>query len=449
MRRAPVTIAVIACLSGVACGPDLPDRLWRSDDVRYFSRADDQSVCPAILDELEQHGQVIADALMIGRTPVTYYRFNGPDDFSQHAECGPRAAACAPNATVRSAVDFDRHELIHAYLSPYGRPPWLLAEGAAVALSCQAYPRPTGSWRDAYALDHDDPALYAAGGWLVGYLLKMFPARLLPYFYNRVAINATADEFAQAFEDVYCNDLPAAGIWTQLRLGSSNCISLDKVWTAAIGGPTQPMRCPWECGNRPAFAIDGQPHALTPACSGGSLQLSVDVPNAGLSRWRIDGDGWFALQACDGSDAPQAVVSTGARAGALIAPVAGQKYFIAAGGTATLSASVTQGEGVSWSDCAAAPILPDDLSPLSTLALFYPSSATPQFTSLALGTSRAGQLSVWSEEPSASISVCASCDALTCATADTAHALQTQAMAAGTVISVPAGPAVTASFFWP
>src|SRR5438477_8385794 len=152
MRRAPMTLAVIACLGATACGPDLPDRLWRSDNVRYFSRADDDGVCPAILDELEQHGQVIADVLMLHfRTTVSYYKFNGVDDFTQHADCGPEAKACAPNATVRSPVDFDRHELIHAYLSPVGRPPWLLAEGAAVALSCQSYPRPTGSWHDAYA----------------------------------------------------------------------------------------------------------------------------------------------------------------------------------------------------------------------------------------------------------------------------------------------------------
>src|SRR5262245_57367313 len=121
MRPAAFALAAVtaAGLGGAACGPDLPDRLWRSDNVRYFSRADDDSVCPAILSELEAHGQLIADTLMIQRVPVSYYKFNGVDDFTNHADCGPNAEACAPNATVRSPVDFDRHELIHAYLSPY------------------------------------------------------------------------------------------------------------------------------------------------------------------------------------------------------------------------------------------------------------------------------------------------------------------------------------------
>ncbi len=169
MRRAPsilavIAVAVSACLGGTACGPDLPDRMWRSDNVRYFSRPGDDSVCPAILDEIEQHGQLIADALMLpSRTLVSYYKFDGLDDYDHNAECGSGAAACSINATARSPVDFDRHELIHAYLSPYGRPPWLVAEGAAVALSCQRYPRPTGTWQEAYVLPHDSPALYAAG----------------------------------------------------------------------------------------------------------------------------------------------------------------------------------------------------------------------------------------------------------------------------------------------
>jgi hypothetical protein len=446
MRRAPVTLAVIAsaCLGGTACGPDLPERLWRSENVRYFSRADDDAVCPAILDELEQHGQAIADVLMLHfRTPVSYYKFNGLPDFNQHAECGPAAAACAPNATVRSPVDFDRHELIHAYLSPVGRPPWLLAEGTAVALSCQSYPRPTGSWRDAYALGHDDPALYAAGGWLVGYLLKMYPARYLPWLYSAAAINATADQFEQAFKDNYCVDPDP-----------SHCTGLDTVWAAAIGGSTQPMLCPWEC-HRPQFAADGQPHALTPICSGGSLQLTVDVPNAGLSRWRIDGAGSFRLKSCDGSDAPQASVLGMPGPGELLAPLRGGTYFVDAamdtGGTPALSGSVTMGEGLSWTDCGTTPALPDDLSGLASLTLFYPTSVTPQFTILPNGTGHDGQkqtLQVASFDASASTALCATCDELTCVPTLAGGSSSSIGTSLGQVVSVPGGAAVTATFSW-
>jgi hypothetical protein len=214
MRRAPLTIAAIACLGAAACGPDLPDRLWRSENVRYFSRAADTDVCPAILGQLEEHGQVIADLLGLQRTTVSYYKFDGLDDFESHAECGAGASACAPNSTVRSPAGFDRHELIHTYLAPYGRPPWLLAEGAAVALSCQRYPRPTGSWRDAYAAPHSSNELYGAGGWLVGYMLRMFRAMRFMEFYQSLASNATADQFAEAFKNHY--GMPLDDVWVNV-----------------------------------------------------------------------------------------------------------------------------------------------------------------------------------------------------------------------------------------
>src|SRR4051812_24430458 len=163
MRGARFVFSAImwaAGLGGAACGPDLPERLWRSENVRYFSRAGDDTVCPAVLDDLEAHGAVIADVFGIGRTPVTYYKFANTDDFDHNAGCSPGGGACAPNATVRAADSFNRHELIHAYRAPYGRPPPLLAEGTAVALSCTPAQRPTGSWRDAYVAGRLSPQLY-------------------------------------------------------------------------------------------------------------------------------------------------------------------------------------------------------------------------------------------------------------------------------------------------
>jgi hypothetical protein len=199
---------------------------------------------------------------------------------------------------------------------------------------------------------------------------------------------------------------------------------------------------------------DGQAHALAPVCSGGSLQLSVDVPRSGLSRWRIDGAARFMLQSCDGDDAPLVPVDGTKGTGELIAPVASGSYFVNAavdaGGTPSLSAAVTEGEGLSWSDCAAAPVLPDDLSALSSLTVFYPSSGAPQYTSFATGTTRGGLLLLDSTDPSASASLCASCDTSTCAaTTAAAQGLPTYGIQPGGVLAVPAGAAaVTATFTW-
>src|SRR3954464_4600570 len=99
-------IMLVAGLGGAACGPDLPERMWRSDNVRYFSRAGDDTVCPAVLDELEAHGAVIADLFHIEPTPITYYKFENSDDFNRNAECPAGAGACAPNATVRAPDSF-------------------------------------------------------------------------------------------------------------------------------------------------------------------------------------------------------------------------------------------------------------------------------------------------------------------------------------------------------
>jgi hypothetical protein len=406
--------------------------MWRSDNVRYFSRAGDDSVCPAVLDELEEHGAVMADLFNIERTPITYYKFADTDDYDKNAECPAPAGACAPNATVRAADSFNRHELIHAYLAPYGRPPPLLAEGAAVALSCTRTPRPTGSWQDAYVADRQSPQLAAAGGWLAGYLLRMFRATWLVNFYGRVEINATPDEFAQAFADVYG-------------------MSLDDVWAAAISVPQAPMRCPWECGARPAFPADGAAHPLTPACGAGEMQLSFELSAGTVTRWRVDGDGRFAVRSCDGNDEPQTSIDGQGGPGVLLAPLGAGKYFVDAvvmkGAPSTLTADTAALPALSSIDCASAAAVPDDLPFLKTLALFYPSSQGPQFTRLAAGTDLGGQLSLYSEAPPATARLCADCSgAQACATANAT--LNTAWIPAGTVLNVPPGPALTAQFTW-
>jgi hypothetical protein len=403
MRRASFAILIAAAAAGAAaCGPDLPERLWRSEHVRYFSREGDASVCPAILDQLEEHNFVIADALGITevqQTIVSYYKFEGADDFGRNAECGAGATGCAANATVRSSDEFDRHELVHAYVAPYGLPPPLLKEGVAAALACERHPHPVGSWRDVYAADPSSPALHAAGAWLVGHLLRTDRAAKFMSLYGGLPGNATAEAFADRFEAIYG-------------------MTLDAAWTIVIEEPRQPMRCPWECG-RPAFAPDGQAQPLVAACGAGSVQLSIDLPDGGVSHWRIDGGGRFAVRSCDGFEEPHVAVASGAGGpGGLLAPLAPGRYFIDAevepGGAPVLAVSVAPGEGLSWVDCAFAPAVTEDPASYGSLSLFYPSSTGARYTLFAGAAERGGQLTLASDDPLAHGFACPDCGGADC-----------------------------------
>src|SRR5262245_56231939 len=306
MRRAPVALVVVVCVGGAAaCDPDLPDQLTRSEHVRYFTRAGDDDVCPALLDQLEEHGQVIADRLGIERPLIAYYKYATAAD---NAACGPGASACARNATVNSTVAFDRHELIHAYLAPYGAPPRLFMEGAAVALSCEHYPRPEGSWRDALTADRLSPDLYGAGGWLAGYLMRMFRKTWFVNLYGSLQINATEKEIDDVFESIY--GMP-----------------LDDVWAAAIGGKQEPVVCPWEC-SRPAIPADASPHELAAACGAGATQRTVDVPGGGITRWLLEGGASVSVRSCDGFDSPLLPITSNTARGALLAPLTTGTYIV-------------------------------------------------------------------------------------------------------------------------
>ena len=430
MRRAGVAFSLVICLGGAACGPDLPDRLWRSEHVRYFTRPGDDSVCPEIVGEVEEHAQVIGDALGIERPLVTYYKYPDYVEVQAYAGCATGATACARNATVSSPDAFDRHDLIQAYLAPYGLPPPLFIEGAAVALSCRHYPRPTGSWRDALTADPSSPEFSGAGGWLVGHVMRMFRKTWFVNLYGSLQSNATADEIDVVFRRIYG-------------------MSLDDVWAAAIGGRQDPVLCPWECG-RPAFEADGQPHPIAPVCGDGTAQLTVDVSGGGVTRWLIDGAGYLSIGSCEGNDYPLQGVS-GNGTGAMLAPLVAGKYFINAavnpGGTVTLSIDTNALPVLSSVDCTTATSVPDDLSRYRNLTLFFPSSVGPQFTTFAHGSDRDAAFTLAADDPSATGSVCWSCDPQECTSRGVGSELRTEFLT-DTVLRIPAGGPLSASISW-
>ena len=121
---------------GGACGPDLPERMWRSEHVRYFSREGDSRL-PG--DPRPAGGARAGDRRRL-RHPapiVSYYKFDGMDDF----DSTPNAAAARRRARVNvDGAIARRLRSARAGSRLPGRvrrPPALLAEGAAAALSCR------------------------------------------------------------------------------------------------------------------------------------------------------------------------------------------------------------------------------------------------------------------------------------------------------------------------
>jgi hypothetical protein len=303
-------------------------------------------------------------------------------------------------------------------------------EGAAVALSCEHYPRPEGSWRDALTAARLSPDLYGAGGWLVGYLMRMFRKTWFVNLYGSLQINATEKEIAAVFESIYG-------------------MALDDVWAAAIGGKQEPVVCPWECG-RPAIPADASPHELLAACGAGATQRTVDVPGEGITRWTLEGGASVSVRSCDGFDSPlQPIVSNTAK-GALLAPLTTGRYVVDANISlgprpVTLSIDSNGLAALSSPYCGAVPPVPDELSQYNTLTLFFSTSVGTQFTTFANGDPRTAALHVTADDPTA-ISICEACDS-SCTMIGVDNVFGT-GVPAGTTLSVPSGPPVTATLSW-
>ena len=262
--------------------------------------------------------------------------------------------------------------------------------------------------------------------------MRMFRKTWFVNLYGSLQINATADEIDAVFKRIYN-------------------MSLDDVWAAAIGGRQAPVLCPWECG-RPAFQADGQPHPIVPVCGHGTAQLTVDVSGGGVTRWLVEGRGGFSIGSCEGNDQPRFGASGSGGTGAMLAPLVAGKYFIDAdvdsGGTAaTLSVDTNALPSLSSVDCTTATSVPDDLSRDWSLTLFFPSSVGPQFTTFAHGSDRRARFSLAADDPSATASVCWSCDPKDCTSWGVGSELPTEFLT-GAVLSIPAGGPLTARIWW-
>jgi hypothetical protein len=379
---------------------DLPaDRTWSSAHFDYHTRASDRPICADILGPLEQHFALFEDYFGFvwpaGRK-IEYEKFVDTADYQAHAGCPGGTLACTAQGGVMSPNGIDLHELVHAYLWPTGRPPTVLVEGAAVALSCTsadyAAPKPAYITWDQLASVPTAEA-YPAGAWLVGYLLDQFgPQRFLALY---GALRQDADA---ATMDAVVRSLYGQG--------------LSDIWNAALSESQPRNTCLWQCA-QPAFPLDGTPLSTTGVCGVSALAspFSLEVESTvGFTSTHS----YVEVRSCGQVPLPDAPVAGGGTHGLLaLYHLPAGSYFLAhepVGGTLTGTA---EPEALLTPSCAAA----TDTAPLvgevfltlpsSQPDWFLPLPAPPPDGQLPSVSPASGALGVGA--------ICASCDLSTCA----------------------------------
>jgi hypothetical protein len=195
--------------------PARASRLWTSAHFIYESRANDDSVCPSILDTLERHRAAVTAFLGIPgpATPIRYLKFRNRFDLVRSGHCSPESAACFfANVGIETHQRFEKHELIHAYLAPLGDSHKLLEEGVAEAFSC-GVDLPISEhvgWKAAFDADvwrnsdiSERRHLYRAGSWFVGHLLHHFPPATFVRLYQAVKPSDDPARVAAVFREIY------------------------------------------------------------------------------------------------------------------------------------------------------------------------------------------------------------------------------------------------------
>ncbi len=249
---------------------ELPsDRTWQSDHFNYHTRRGDDSVCEALLDNLERHFtavQTYLDFPWPERKQVNYYKYRNAEDKTDNSACSVFNSSCFyANVGIQTAKPVELHELIHAYLEPIGRSHVALEEGVANALSCgydvRGRPEPAeqsavfaqDGWAAASISAYQ--ALYHSSAWFVGWLLNEHgPEPFMAWYVSASGADGPvelADSFAQhypgtldeAWKDAFASDTPnaacvrvtecAAPEWSQEDESGNS--AADCAWPLSIG----------------------------------------------------------------------------------------------------------------------------------------------------------------------------------------------------------------------
>ena len=288
-RRAagPGAVAALATFCLTTCHPsgfEFQDSAYDSPHFRYLFHKDDATVCPVVMDSLEQHRALLAGYLGIDESTlprVTYFKLRDASEYAARTNSVAGALADGGPDHVVSPLPFDEHELIHTItVGAWGDAPHFLSEGIAVALSCnpaavELTNQPYSDWEPtndtipsesnlayvalytgstpATIADHysaSSPAAYAAAGAVTTYLIDTAGPDRFRQLWASVSPATSVRDFSKALQKVYG-------------------FSLDEVWQTLHTTRHRPCAPVWMCSLPP---ITGQEQGtMRSTCTGKDL----------------------------------------------------------------------------------------------------------------------------------------------------------------------------------
>lgn len=326
----------LCCLA--ACSQEapagLPDDIeWRSEHFVYHARAGDPDVCPALLEQMERHFEVIHAATGLhwpeGQM-IDYYKFRDARDYQAAAGCPKNTSGCARDGAAYAYEPLHEHELIHTYFEPLGYPPRILSEGVANLLACNPLDlfisslpteadivEPT-DWDEAMAeFEHRERDIpYDLGSLLVSHLIESYGWEAFLDLYREPWFERDSAELEQSLQSIYG-------------------VSFDAAWAAAAHAPTS-RRCvaAWACAAEPL--VPGVSATPSSSC-GDSIVRSVSPAETGTLQLQAEGDGGWVVPCPADSGMPISGAEQAVGPGAFTELSQGSSFVVSTGDTTLTS----------------------------------------------------------------------------------------------------------------
>jgi hypothetical protein len=315
-------LAALGVLGLTTCHPtgfELKGSAYHSAHFDYLFHADDTTVCPDVMDSLEQHQALLASYLGVDEDTlprVTYFKMGDAKEYHERSTFGETAGGNAGQDFVVSSLPFDEHELTHTItLGGWGPSVLFLEEGIAVALSCdpagiELTNQPYSHWvasndaipyesNPAYValytgntsptigqlFDVNSTAGYAAAGAVTTYLIDSADVEKFRRLWASVSSSSSEADFSVALWNIYG-------------------FSLDEVWQTLQTTRHRPCAPVWMCSLPPI--TNHEQGTLRSTCTGKNLGR----PTSGKLRLQYPAFGhdvYEMLPGCLGSMSPPVV----------------------------------------------------------------------------------------------------------------------------------------------